>query len=208
MRKPLLVLALLLTSCASTGSAREEVRTVASWLEGLYLNDGQVAENPRDFRPIRLVMKPCWKDRDDGPWLYVEQAVVGHEDKPYRQRVYHVVPDDGDGVRCDVYELPGDPLAHAGDWNRPAPLADVTPQALVPRTGCSVHLRRVAPDRFEGATRGEGCASTLAGAKFATSEVTLTMHRLESLDRGWSAPGQQVWGSENGPYRFLKRLEE
>jgi len=49
---------------------------------------------------------------------------------------------------------------------------------------------------------GDGCESTLRGAAYATSEVRLTLARMESWDRGFDRPGTQVWGATEGPYIF------
>jgi len=32
-------------------------------------------------------MVQIWEERTDGYWLYVEQAIAGYQDKPYRQRI-------------------------------------------------------------------------------------------------------------------------
>jgi len=60
-------------------------------------------------------------------------------------------------------------------------------------------------DHFEGGTVGEGCESTLSGATYATSEVTLDASTLESWDRGYDAEGTQVWGATAGPYVFDRK---
>ena len=75
---------------------------------------------------------------------------------------------------------------------------------LAVRPGCSVVLRYAGPGRMTGSTQGDGCASALRGAAYATSEVTLTAGELESWDRGFDAKGNQVWGSTKGAYRFVK----
>jgi len=67
---------------------------------------------------------------------------------------------------------------------------------------------RTGDERFEGSTRGDGCASSLAGASYATSEVVVTPGRLLSWDRGWDASGEQAWGATGGGYEFVKRSDE
>ena len=71
------------------------------------------------------------------------------------------------------------------------------------RGGCSIFLRADGP-AFVGATRGEGCSSSLAGAAYATSEVTITRDVLTSWDRGFDAAGEQVWGATAGAYEFVR----
>lgn len=58
---------------------------------------------------------------------------------------------------------------------------------------------------FVGRTEGNGCASELRGAAYATSEITLTASEMVSWDRGFNSAGKQVWGAPTGGYRF-KRL--
>ena len=132
--------------------------------------------------------------------LYVEQAAATSLTAPYRQRLYVVEADEGEGAaRSRVFEL-AEPSAWVGacasSERRSVTAADATE-----KEGCAVHVRWEA-ERFVGGTRGEGCESALAGASYATSEVVITESMLESWDRGYDASGAQVWGAVAGPYRF------
>ena len=69
-------------------------------------------------------MAPIWPERDDGHWLYVEQAVAEMADRPYRQRVYRVTFVGDDLYESRVFELP-DPAAAIGAWKEEAPLTDL-----------------------------------------------------------------------------------
>ena len=97
----------------------------------------------------------------------------------------------------------GDPLALAGAWRAPARFDDFGPGELALRDGCSIYLTRVG-DAYAGSTRGGGCASSLAGASYATSEVTIERDVLTSWDRGFDAAGTHVWGAVEGPYVFVR----
>jgi hypothetical protein len=196
--------ALCLAGCASAGSPSDDVGVLARWMTGTFDSTAQAASRPEDFRPIRLVMLPIWQDRDDGPWLYVEQAVVGAEERPYRQRVYRLSIDGLEGLRSDVYELPEDPAGFTAAWLDPGVFKTCEPADLLPREGCAIHLRRRSDGAFVGETRGTGCTSRLAGAVYATSEVVITADLLSSWDRGFSGDNVQVWGAEKGPYEFRK----
>ena len=196
--------ALLAFACVAPDSgpaAPSPAEELAHSMTGIFTSADQALEEPDDYFDIRLYMAPIWAEREDGPWLYVEQAAALALERPYRQRVYHLVDVPG-GVRSDVFVLPGDPLDYAGAWARPQAFGSLSPGDLVERVGCSIHLHRTA-DGFEGSTVGTGCTSSLYGAAYATSQVYVTEGVLASWDRGFDAGGDQVWGAEHGPYLFV-----
>jgi hypothetical protein len=176
---------------------------LAGWMTGSFSSEEQAAEDESYF-DIRLEMVPIWTDRADGRWLYVEQAAALSLDSPYRQRVYHLTVQDDGSFRSEVYAIP-DPLRFAGAWKSDAPLADLSPDALELREGCAVILRAETEKRFVGSTVGTGCSSTLRGASYATSEVTVRPDSIESWDRGFAESGEQMWGAEKGPYLFKRK---
>lgn len=200
-----LLLALLPLAGCSTNS---NVDLARDYLVGSYDSSAQAAADP-EYRTILLHMAPCWPDRADGPWLYVEQAMAEKPEAPYRQRVYRLSAVEGGKVRSDVYELPGSPedviRNFAGEWKKPAPLEASTPDTLVERAGCSILLERQPDGSFSGSTTSGSCPSTLRGATYATSEVVLTPLMLRSWDRGFDAQGKQVWGATKGAYIFVKQ---
>jgi hypothetical protein len=148
-------------------------------------------------------MVRIWPERSDGFWLYVEQAAATRLDRPYRQRVYRVTgPVDG-VFTSHVFAIP-DPLRFAGDWRTDEPLSSLTPDSLSLRKGCGVALRRGEDGAFRGGTDGKECRSSLRGASYATSEVTVLSDRIVSWDRGFDESGEQVWGARQGGYVFLR----
>lgn len=179
------------------------VDQLAERLCGTFSSAAQAAKDPTSFRSVTLHTVPIWRERTDGRWLYVEQAMADAADKPYRQRIYCLL-DHGDSIESRIFEIPGDPLAYAGAWRDPSRLNQLTPALLTPREGCSVRLKRQADGTWKGGTEGEGCESTRQGARYATSQVTVADDRLETWDRGFDASGKQVWGAAQGPYIFLK----
>ena len=181
----------------------DAARDTAAWLAGHYSSAAQAREDA-SFFDVRLHIVPIWTDRADGPWLYVEQAMASTEDKPYRQRIYRVIPVPGGKAESTVYELPGDPLQWAGAWNDVARFNALDPGILQVRAGCSVTLGYAGPGTLRGSTDGSSCGTALRGAAYATSEVTVTPELLTTWDRGFDAAGKQVWGSTKGPYRFVK----
>jgi hypothetical protein len=182
-------------------SEKKDIETLVDWMTGTFTSEKQ-AEGDSDYFPIRLVMARIWEDRDDGYWLYVEQARMDNLDKPYRQRVYHIVEEQKGTFKSEVYTMP-EPERFIGDYKKKAPLAELKPDSLDAREGCAVFLRRKG-DSFVGGTKGGKCRSSLRGAYYATSEVTVMPDRMISWDRGFDSSGKQVWGSETGGYEFLR----
>jgi hypothetical protein len=198
----------ILYATASAGKAAGEERggleLLVAWMTGSFSSARQAAGDEH-YRDIRLQMWPIWQDRDDGPWLYVEQAVAGREKEPYRQRIYRLV-DHGDGrYESIVFTLPS-PRRFVGAWRAENALSELSPDSLALRNGCSIVLRRTEDGTFVGRTHEHDCSSELRGASYATSEVRIDARGMSSWDRGFDAQGHQVWGAEKGGYRF-ERLE-
>lgn len=206
----LLVLSVLVPSTARTvlaedPSPNDELGTLVDWMTGSFSSEAQAATD-EDYYDIRLEMVPIWTERTDAHWLYVEQAAASSLDQPYRQRVYRVAARDNGSFESKVFEIP-EPLRFAGHWRHEKPLGELTPNDLVEREGCAVILRRMEDGSFAGGTVEKECKSSLRGASYATSEITLRKCRVETWDRGFDGADAQVWGAEKGPYHFLCREE-
>lgn len=202
---PLFVLAATLTGCASDSN---RLPILEDYLTGAFTSQEQAAADPEYFN-IHLHVAPIWPARTDGPWLYVEQASADTLDKPYRQRVYHLVQIDDRHYRSDVYTLPEPTARFVGAW-KPGVVSEtfapLAPADLTLKDGCSIPLFfHTCEKSFTGATEGVGCESTLRGAAYATSEVRVEDGTLSSWDRGFDAQGQQVWGAKKGGYIFIKQ---
>ncbi len=197
--------ALAVSGCS--GTAPQRPATDAQLLELRDLLVGELdsrdqARRDADFYAISLKTIEIWPQRDDGPWLYVEQAALDSLDKPYRQRVYRLQRDAGQ-LLSRVYLLPGDPLRFAGADG--SAFDQLSPEQLEERQGCAVRLSDDGEGGFSGATEGQACTSDLRGASYATSEVSLSLAGIDSWDRGYDAAGKQVWGAVKGPYQFRRR---
>ncbi|MEM7186827.1 MAG: chromophore lyase CpcT/CpeT, partial [Bacteroidota bacterium] len=89
-----------------------------------------------------------------------------------------------------------------GKWRTPEAFDSISPNDLELREGCAVILQRVGDQHFAGQTNSDRCKSTLRGASYATSKVTILSDRIESWDQGFDSEGVQVWGAEQGGYVF------
>jgi CpeT protein len=179
-----------------------DLEKLVSCMAGSFSSAAQAARDSTYF-DIRLRMVPIWTGRSDGYWLYVEQAVAGHEERPYRQRVYHVTQVDRSTFESSVFTLVN-PLRFASAWKETYPLHSLNPDSLSLKDGCSIFLRREQVAIYRGSTHGKGCPSDLRGASYATSEVEINPVRLVSWDRGYDANDKQVWGATKGGYVFDK----
>lgn len=180
---------------------KSDLKTLVNAMAGEFSSEEQ-SSSDKDFFHIKLRMKPIWSDRKDGYWLYVEQAAAESEDKPYRQRIYRVFIKGG-AIESKVFEI-NDPARYVGAWRDESKLKTLTESSLIDRQGCSILLRKNTDGTFGGSTPGSECLSTLRGAAYATSEVTIHKDRLVSWDRGWNKDGKQVWGAVKGGYVFKK----
>jgi hypothetical protein len=193
--------AALATAALAAGPERD-LRQLERWMTGSFSSAAQAARDS-SFLDIRLRMERVWRRRDDGVWLYVEQARGDRQDRPYRQRVYRLRARPDGALESAVFTLPR-PERFVAAWRHPRRLDALTPDSLEERAGCAVVLRREG-ERFVGGTPGTDCASDLRGAAYATSEVVVTRRGLTTLDRGFDAAGRQVWGSSRGAYEFVRR---
>jgi CpeT protein len=229
----LLPFALLVAACGSSGSATSSTAPapaptavdptspadepvearLARYLDGRYDSTDQ-AKADKTYFAISLAVCPVDAPELGDRVLYVEQARVNA--LPYRQRLYVVERVDATAARSRVFELkdPGNIIGACKLAQRP------TLRAIdaIERPGCVVEMHWTGdsflghtPDAkwngsaFEPDPTGARCESSLEGASYATTEVTLGADGLRSWDRGWDTAGQQVWGATAGAYVFVRR---
>ncbi len=176
---------------------------LATWLTGRFDSADQAAQNSSYYK---IQLQACEVDAPSMGTrvLYVEQASMGDLGNPYRQRLYVIEPVEGEGVkvRSSIFAF-DDPEAVVG-LCRGAVTWSESAFPVTERAGCAVTLTWNDQD-FQGGTQGKQCASTLGGAAYATSEVTVEADRLLSWDRGFNDSDVQVWGATEGPYEFIRR---
>ena len=200
----LIISFLLALNISFLTSAQRDVEELVEYMVGSFSSKEQ-AEKDSSYFNIELEMVQIWKDRTDGPWIYIEQAVAESKDKPYRQRVYQLRKRNDGKIESLVYTIP-DPLKFAGDYKKEFPLLRLTPDSLILKDGCEVVLYQTDNGYFEGSTVDKNCGSDLRGASYATSEVMIDKDKMISWDRGFDEEGNQVWGAAEGGYIFKKKL--
>jgi CpeT/CpcT family (DUF1001) len=198
---------LLLLACATTKSLTAPSTATADKLNtlliGTFDSAAQAAANSEDYKPIQLAICQISAPTLGPRVLYVEQAMQTMLDKPYRQRLYVIEPGtDASTAVSRVLELKAPPSAVGLCAKAERPV--FTAADAEEKVGCAVTLTWNGRD-FVGSTQGSQCPSSLRGARYATSEVTLNEAGLTSWDRGYDEKGVQVWGAEKGPYLFVRQ---
>jgi CpeT protein len=198
---PLLAICLLAANRLTAADPTALERLAAS-LTGTFSTSEQ-ARSDQNFRDVTLHGVRIWPGSSDGPWLYAEQTLTDAPDHPYRQRIYQLVARSDGALELRVFEL-NDPIGFTRAWQDPARFAKLDPASLIARVGCAVILHLQPDGSFKGGTEGRGCASTLGGASYTTSEATISARQLITWDRGYNAAGTQVWGSIHGGFIFQR----
>ena len=204
-----LLAALLLAACAAAPKSNAPdgpgLETLKLWMAGDFDNTPALADPARaaieEHFPIQVHLRPLPGIPDA---LYIEQATIARPQSPYRQRVY-LLRRDGDTYVSEVWTL-RDPARFVNAHAKPELLAAITTADIEHKDGCDVVLRWDG-ERFIGGTVGTGCESTMGGAAYATADVTVHANGFSSLDRGYNAAGEQVWGAEKLAYEFTRRPE-
>ena len=181
--------------------AIDVVQQFIDYVEG-HFDSSLQAKNDPDYYEIHLQMCTVEAPELGTHVLYVEQAIATSLEKPYRQRLYVVESIGPKTIRSNIYEL-YEPEAYIGSCSakdRPIFVANDAKE----KVGCHVDMR-FQEQKFIGKTEHGVCPSSLRGASFATSEVTISSSILESWDRGYDEEGGQVWGAEKGAYQFRKQ---
>ena len=198
----ILLLVQLICSCTNNQNKQlENLELLKSWMTGTF-NSEEQSNTDTNFYNIYLNMAEIWPEREDGLWLYVEQAASWSLDSPYRQRIYRLTANEDETFESAVYTF-NNPEKFIGAWKNNKMFSAITPDSINLKEGCSIILKKVS-NKFVGSTDGKNCSSELRGASYATSQVVITENSLTSWDRGFDKDDKQVWGAETGPYIFNK----
>lgn len=133
-------------------------------------------------------------------YLILKQSLSLFQESPYRVRLLELSIEDNI-IKSKNYELVSD-----------IDMTDACSKDLIPTfrreafssdPKCILSLYE---DNFKfiGTTGVPGCISNRNGASFVSSDVEISETFFKSLDRGWDSQNNQIWGSKDGPYIFLK----
>jgi CpeT protein len=119
---------------------QKDLKRLERYMTGEFSSEAQSKADTNYFH-IKLRMTRCSLNNNAGFWLYVEQAVAGAENKPYRQRVYHVFRESDSTIVSKVYELKN-PAQYIGAWKDKVKLGVLKTDSLEDRQGCSIYLQK------------------------------------------------------------------
>jgi len=194
-----------LSACSTSKNSLMSQNSSLDQLHNLMIgsyNSADQAMKDSTYYDITLHMYPIWNDDMSAKWLYVEQTVTANPDKPYRQRVYKLKTNKDGSISSYVYTL-DHPEEYIGKWKTPTYFDTKSKDILTIREGCEVVMRKRGKG-YTGSTGDKTCGSTMRGASYASSIVTLDDKMVSSWDQGFDANDEQVWGATEGPYIFKK----
>ncbi|MEL7038183.1 MAG: chromophore lyase CpcT/CpeT [Cyanobacteria bacterium J06592_8] len=140
--------------------------------------------------------------RSPSIFLYQEQAITKTLNLPYRQRFLQISPSaDGQKVESATF-VPRNKQAWVGFCRQPLSERLVNVEDLGDYR-CSVFLEPTG-SQYIGQTQTEGCPANYKGIVTVTNKIILNADGMETFDRGYDQKGNQIWGSENHPYRYQR----
>ncbi len=198
----------ILTACVAppVSTMPQQVEEVASYLVGVMDTSAQAKAVP-DAPDVRMTTcKVRLADSQDAQtiYLYQEQAMSANLGAPYRQRFLRLAPsEDGQKVESASFK-PLDSQAWVGFCQKPEAERTIQLSLMEPKY-CSVFLEPV-ENGYLGNTQPGGCPTNFRGAVKITNTIRLNAAGMDTLDRGFDADGNLVWGAAERPYKFRKAI--
>lgn len=182
----------------------QQVQEVVSHLDGAMDTSAQALANPkapnvRITTCIVQVEDAGVFNRSDAVFMYQEQALSQELSSPYRQRFLRIAPVFGSLIESAVFKPPTG-SAWVGLCAKPES-ERVVKRSDLGVANCSVFLQR-SGENYIGETPNGGCPSNFKGAARITNRIVLHQTGMDTLDRGFDAAGNQIWGAKEEPYQF------
>lgn len=176
---------------------------LAAWLAGHFQNRAQALRDPVWFAHIHVYQCPLPWHLFSGWSFYVEQAYDIMMDRPYRQRILHLIP--GDPIIIQNYEL-RDPDRWQGSSRARERLLSLQPEDFIPLPGCQTQVRWTGQEFVGISIPGKTCRVHRKGQEtYLYSEFRVQENFFYSLDQGRDPETDKViWGSLSGPFEFEK----
>jgi hypothetical protein len=184
------------------------VTQLASWLAGEFDNREQAIADPVWFVHLRLWHRPVAIFTDGSLALFAEQANILQLDRPYRQRLLRIQPqDDPHSLHVQYYAFK-DFTALKGAGQNPALLQNITLADIEQLPGCVLTATLTQGDRYSAEPPPNTCCyfTYLEVTRQVCLGFAATPREFLSFDKGVDPEtGKALWGALMGPYQFTKR---
>ncbi|MBH8571453.1 chromophore lyase CpcT/CpeT [Nostocaceae cyanobacterium CENA369] len=188
------------------------LRALGEYLAGEFDNQEQALAEPVWFVHLRMWQRPVDLFREDSITLFAEQANILNLDRPYRQRIMRLMPNQDSGSIVIQYYMLKDPSALSGAGCNPALLKTLAIEQLDLLPGCILTVTQeiLAPNSYKFAATPlpeNRCSFTYLGNSIQVSlGFEATTAEFHSYDKGIDPEtGKATWGAIIGPYRYTKR---
>ncbi|MEO1407917.1 MAG: chromophore lyase CpcT/CpeT [Pseudomonadota bacterium] len=175
--------------------------------EGSWTTVEQSSDPAYDW--VESEMRRIWPDRNDGVWLYQENAIIGSntdnvldgdpKSQPYFQVVVNV-RDLGDGeLHTTTYRV-SDRAAARGAY-----ATGSFEDTWLGEIACMGHMRRIGVGFWSG---DAVCPNSYKGGVKVVSRSVRSPNTYVNWDRGFDVDGNHIWGPAEGGYIFKRKSGE
>lgn len=208
MQKPFLILFLIIVSigCNTKKSNDQELDDFVRIISGNFSSKEQ-SKKESGYSAVNLYNYPIWKNRS-GYWFYQELFDHKNNTSVYNQRIIHIKRVNSVTISTTSYVIPNQ-KKYVNSWKNVAVFDSLTKDSLKIREGCDVYFKKKTSTIYQGKTEKGTCSSSFSKTiSYTTSNIVISRNKISSWDRGYDNQGKQVWGKIQGPYVFLRILEE
>ena len=197
----LLILILISISTPIVYSQNNNIDLLSDWFQGKY-NTSDQAKIDSLIIDKHLSVTPFSISEQTGKWFYLETSFSSSPNSPYRQEVYHFHPAKFGFLNLDIYTI-----VNKSKFKKLVEKDKVFEKNIIDqftkKNKCSIYLKFI-DDLFIGSTSGKLCKSTIRNASYATTEIEITEGDFFLWERGFDLRENQVWGSKENGYIFIK----
>lgn len=178
----------------------------AAQAAGSWTSIEQSADPAYDWVESEVVR--IWPDREDGIWLYQENAIMGAsatgsaagdpKSRPYFQVIIQLRDLGGGQVHSTTWRI-ADREAVLGGWRAGAKAFGFS---VLGEVACMGKLQRVGQKFWQGQAE---CPNTYKDSVKVDSRTVRAPGVHVNWDRGYDAAGNHVWGPADGGYIFKRR---
>lgn len=182
-----------------------DLNSLARWLSADFSNQAQSFENPPFFAHIRVCIRPLPLDVFGDLYLFLEQAYDFELNQPYRLRVLKLKVVD-DHIEIENFKVQDEAAFFGASRDRDR-LAKLTPDLLIPMTGCEMNVEWTGHS-FKGAIKpGRNCIVVRKDkSTYLDSQFDVSAEGMKTWDRGYDHDtDEQLWGAIAGPFEFVRK---